>query len=56
MDHLVLCLVSDDSQACEPHSDTSYCQSADTPGCFLLNEGTELVIEMVGSMKPTVLL
>lgn len=51
MDHLVLCLVSDSSQAREFHSDTSYCQPADAPACSPLNEGTELVVEMVGSTE-----
>ena len=48
MDHLVLCLVSDSSQARESHSDASHCQSADAVGCSSLNEGKELVVEMVG--------
>ena len=48
MDHLVLCLVSDSSEARESHSDASRCQSADAVGCSSLNEGTELVVEMVG--------
>lgn len=47
MDHLVLCLVSDSSQAWESHSDASYCQSADAQACCPLNEGIELVMLMV---------
>lgn len=51
MDHLVLCLVSDSSQARESHSDASRCQSEDAVACSSLNEGRELVVEMVGGTE-----
>lgn len=55
MDHLDLCLVSDSTQGQASHSGASYCQPADTPAHFPLNDGIELVMGMMNSKKPTVL-
>lgn len=52
MDHLVLCLVSDSSQARESHSDASSCHSARPLASSPFNEGIEPVVEMVGGTEP----